>query len=144
MRKYQIKRKTKETEISIQINLDGTGKATISTGNGFLDHLLNQISRHGLIDLNIKAIGDIETGWHHTVEDVGISLGFSKPYNNSDSHEIESRLLLYKRMGVWGPRYSIRICRASQWAKMKYASKIKRFVWRFFGDYRYSQGNQTG
>jgi len=74
-RKAQIKRKTKETDISIEINLDGTGEAAISTGNGFLDHLLNQLSRHGLIDLNIKAIGDVETGWHHTVEDIGISLG---------------------------------------------------------------------
>ncbi|MBH52596.1 MAG: imidazoleglycerol-phosphate dehydratase [Chloroflexi bacterium] len=74
-RKAQIKRKTKETDISIKINLDGKGLSSISTGNGFLDHLLNQIPRHGLIDLEIKAVGDIETGWHHTVEDVGISLG---------------------------------------------------------------------
>lgn len=74
-RKAQIKRKTKETDISIKINLDGKGISSISTGNGFLDHLLNQIPRHGLIDLEITAVGDIETGWHHTVEDVGISLG---------------------------------------------------------------------
>ncbi len=68
-------RKTGETEVSIQINLDGMGKSDIVTGNGMLDHLISQIARHGLIDIEIKALGDLHTGWHHTVEDVGIGFG---------------------------------------------------------------------
>jgi imidazoleglycerol-phosphate dehydratase / histidinol-phosphatase len=70
-----IERKTKETQISIEIDLDGTGKSEISTGLGFFDHMLEQISRHGLIDLNIKVKGDIEVDEHHTIEDTAIALG---------------------------------------------------------------------
>jgi imidazoleglycerol-phosphate dehydratase len=69
-------RKTGETDVSVIIGLDGTGAAQIDTGNGMLDHLLNQLCRHGLIDLQVKATGDSAlTGWHHTVEDTGIALG---------------------------------------------------------------------
>ena len=69
-------RKTGETEVSVTIGLDGTGAAQIDTGNGMLDHLLNQLCRHGLMDIQLKAIGDSAlTGWHHTVEDCGIALG---------------------------------------------------------------------
>ena len=68
-------RKTNETEINIKINLDGTGQYDIKTGNGMLDHLLAQIARHGLMDLNIQASGDIEVGYHHLVEDIAITLG---------------------------------------------------------------------
>lgn len=70
-----VKRKTSETEISIDVNLDGKGECNISTNVAFLDHMLSQIARHGLFDLNIKAKGDIEIDFHHTVEDVGIVLG---------------------------------------------------------------------
>jgi len=70
-----LKRNTGETRISVEINLDGVGEYTIKTGNAFFDHLLAQISRHGLIDIKLSASGDIETGLHHTVEDVGILLG---------------------------------------------------------------------
>ncbi len=74
-RKATINRKTGETDISMTLDLEGTGQYTVSTGNGFLDHMLAQISRHGLFDLDVKAKGDIETGWHHLVEDCGIVFG---------------------------------------------------------------------
>jgi len=69
-------RKTGETDVSVRIGLDGTGQSAIDSGNGMLDHLLNQLCRHGLIDLDVKASGDSkQTGWHHTVEDCGIAMG---------------------------------------------------------------------
>lgn len=74
-RKASIQRKTSETNISIEINLDGTGKPDISTGLKFFDHMLEQISRHGLVDLSIKCEGDLEVDEHHTIEDVAIALG---------------------------------------------------------------------
>jgi imidazoleglycerol-phosphate dehydratase len=74
-RKAAIERTTRETQISVSINLDGQGNSEVSTGNGMLDHLINQLSRHGLIDINLQAQGDLETGWHHLVEDTGICLG---------------------------------------------------------------------
>ncbi len=70
-----IERKTNETEIALTINLDGQGVYDVDTGNGFLDHMVCQISRHGLIDITLHAKGDIHTGWHHLVEDVAITLG---------------------------------------------------------------------
>jgi imidazoleglycerol-phosphate dehydratase len=70
-----INRKTGETDIQLTINLDGTGVYEVDTGNGFLDHMVSQISRHGLIDINLKAKGDVHVGWHHLVEDVAITLG---------------------------------------------------------------------
>lgn len=80
LRQAEIKRKTKETDISIFINIDGQGISEIDTGVPFLDHMLNQISSHGLFDLRIKAVGDTFIDDHHTNEDVGIALGkaFSK------------------------------------------------------------------
>ncbi|MFM2275660.1 MAG: hypothetical protein RL211_1532 [Pseudomonadota bacterium] len=71
----EVTRKTAETQISVKVNLDGTGKASLSTGIGFFDHMLDQIARHGLIDLDIQALGDLHIDGHHTVEDVGITLG---------------------------------------------------------------------
>ena len=70
-----IERNTLETQITCSINLDGTGKATFVTGVPFLDHMLDQVARHGLIDLDINAKGDLEIDAHHTVEDIGITLG---------------------------------------------------------------------
>ena len=70
-----VQRDTAETQISVRINLDGTGVANLSTGIGFFDHMLDQIARHGLIDLHIHAKGDLHIDGHHTVEDVGITLG---------------------------------------------------------------------
>jgi imidazoleglycerol-phosphate dehydratase len=75
MRLADVTRNTKETQIRVQLNLDGTGAATLSTGIGFFDHMLDQIARHGLFDLNISAQGDLHIDGHHTVEDVGITLG---------------------------------------------------------------------
>lgn len=70
-----IQRNTLETQISVTLNLDGTGKAALNTGLPFLNHMLDQIARHGLMDLDIQAKGDLEIDAHHTVEDIGISLG---------------------------------------------------------------------
>ncbi|SHG66731.1 imidazoleglycerol-phosphate dehydratase [Hydrocarboniphaga daqingensis] len=70
-----IARDTRETQIQVQINLDGTGTSDFATGVPFLDHMLDQVSRHGLIDLMVKAHGDLHIDAHHTVEDVGITLG---------------------------------------------------------------------
>ena len=74
-RTAQVRRDTKETQIQVRINLDGTGQSELSTGIGFFDHMLDQIARHGLIDLHIQATGDLHIDGHHTVEDVGIALG---------------------------------------------------------------------
>jgi imidazoleglycerol-phosphate dehydratase len=74
-RKASIARKTNETDITVEVDLDGSGKGTFETGVPLLEHMLDQIARHGLIDLNVKAIGDLEIDAHHTVEDVGITLG---------------------------------------------------------------------
>ena len=74
-RTASVQRETKETRISVDINLDGQGKGSFDIGVPFLEHMLDQIARHGLIDLNIKADGDLEIDAHHTVEDVGITLG---------------------------------------------------------------------
>ncbi|MCK5478734.1 MAG: imidazoleglycerol-phosphate dehydratase, partial [Methylococcales bacterium] len=74
-RTAQIERNTLETQIKITIDLDGTGKTSFQTGVPFLDHMLDQVARHGLIDLEINAKGDLEIDAHHTVEDIGITLG---------------------------------------------------------------------
>ncbi|WP_177132937.1 imidazoleglycerol-phosphate dehydratase HisB [Hydrogenophaga aromaticivorans] len=71
----EVQRNTAETQISVRINLDGSGASKLSTGIGFFDHMLDQIARHGLIDLDIQAQGDLHIDGHHTVEDVGITLG---------------------------------------------------------------------
>ncbi len=75
MRKGAVKRKTKETDVEVAIDLDGEGRASIATGIGFLDHMLDLLSRHSRIDLSIKAKGDLHIDQHHTTEDVGIALG---------------------------------------------------------------------
>lgn len=75
MRTATIERKTKETSIKVEINLDGTGKYHVSTGIGFLDHMLEQLSRHSLIDLTVEAKGDLHIDMHHTTEDTGIAIG---------------------------------------------------------------------
>lgn len=74
-RKAKLSRETSETQVSVEINIDGRGRYQVDTGNAMFDHLLAQLSRHGLMDLQVKATGDVEVGWHHLVEDVGIVLG---------------------------------------------------------------------
>jgi len=74
-RKASVARNTNETQIEISVNLDGTGVASFETGVPFLDHMLDQVARHGMIDLDIKANGDLHIDAHHTVEDIGITLG---------------------------------------------------------------------
>jgi imidazoleglycerol-phosphate dehydratase len=75
MRIAEISRQTEETQIQIKLDLDGTGKHEISTGVGFLDHMLTQLAVHGLFDLSVQATGDLEIDTHHTVEDVALALG---------------------------------------------------------------------
>lgn len=72
-----IERKTRETNVHVKLGLDGSGKATIGTGLGFFDHMLELVAGHGLFDLTVEASGDLQTGGHHTVEDVGICLGLA-------------------------------------------------------------------
>ena len=73
----EVRRDTKETRIRVRVDLDGRGEATLATGIGFFDHMLDQIARHGLIDLEVEAAGDLHIDGHHTVEDVGITLGMA-------------------------------------------------------------------
>jgi len=75
MRQAEVSRKTAETNIRVALNLDGTGQSKLATGIGFLDHMIDQIARHGLIDLDIQCEGDLHIDGHHTVEDIGITLG---------------------------------------------------------------------
>lgn len=75
MRKGSVKRKTKETDVEVSIDLDGTGRAQIATGIGFLDHMLDLLARHSRIDITVKAQGDLHIDHHHTTEDVGIAFG---------------------------------------------------------------------
>tara|TARA_Y100000589_G_scaffold297295_1_gene304991 strand:- start:1294 stop:1881 length:588 start_codon:yes stop_codon:yes gene_type:complete len=84
MRKYSISRKTKETEIKVDLNIDGSGKSKIETGIGFLDHMLEQLAKHSMFDITIKAQGDLHIDYHHTTEDSALSLGeaFAKSLGN--------------------------------------------------------------
>ncbi len=75
MRKYSIKRKTKETEIKVDLDLDGNGKSKIETGIGFLDHMIEQLAKHSMFDISIKAQGDLHIDYHHTTEDSALALG---------------------------------------------------------------------
>ena len=76
-RTADVRRDTKETQVRVRLDLDGTGQARLATGIGFFDHMLDQIARHGLVDLDIEAQGDLHIDGHHTVEDVGITLGMA-------------------------------------------------------------------
>lgn len=75
MRTAEVSRNTLETQIKVSINLDGTGVSKLSSGLGFLDHMIDQIARHGMMDINVEATGDLHIDAHHTVEDIGITLG---------------------------------------------------------------------
>ena len=83
-RQAQINRNTNETQISVALDLDGSGRSALATGVPFLDHMLDQIARHGVFDLDVKAAGDLHIDAHHTVEDIGITIGqaFSKAVGN--------------------------------------------------------------
>lgn len=74
-RRASVRRKTRETDIAVELTLDGTGKSQIATGIGFLDHMLDQLSRHGLFDLKVEATGDLHIDFHHTTEDTGYAIG---------------------------------------------------------------------
>ena len=77
MRKAEIQRDTKETQVRVAVDLDGHGEARLASGIPFLDHMLDQLARHGGLDLEVKAKGDLEIDAHHTVEDIGITLGMA-------------------------------------------------------------------
>ncbi len=77
MRTAEINRKTAETDISLKLNLDGSGKSSVDTGCGFLNHMLTLFARHGMFDMEIKCVGDIDVDYHHTAEDIGICLGLA-------------------------------------------------------------------
>ncbi|MCX5513844.1 imidazoleglycerol-phosphate dehydratase HisB [Kaistia algarum] len=77
MRSATIERKTKETEIEVTLDLDGTGRSDVASGIGFFDHMLDQLARHGMFDLTVRAKGDLHVDQHHTVEDVGIAIGLA-------------------------------------------------------------------
>ncbi len=85
----QIKRKTKETDISIDFNIDGKGKASIDTGIGFFNHMLNHVAKHGFFDINLAADGDLEIDCHHTIEDVGIVFGKAISESLGDKSQIK-------------------------------------------------------
>ncbi len=88
-RRAQVERVTKETQITVSVNLDGTGVCQVDTGIGFFDHMLEQIARHGLIDISIQAKGDLHIDGHHTVEDIGITLGQAVAQAVGDKRGIE-------------------------------------------------------
>ena len=77
MRKAEIQRDTKETQVFVSVDLDGSGRAELASGIPFLDHMLDQLARHGALDLDVRAKGDLEIDAHHTVEDIGITLGMA-------------------------------------------------------------------
>ena len=88
----EVTRKTGETDIVVKLDLDGSGVCDISTGVPFFDHMLNAFGRHGLFDLTVHAVGDVEVDAHHTVEDTGIVLGDRKSTRLNSSHGIGSRM----------------------------------------------------
>ena len=77
MRKAEIQRDTKETQVFVSVDLDGSGRAELASGIPFLDHMLDQVARHGTMDLTVRAKGDLEIDAHHTVEDIGITMGMA-------------------------------------------------------------------
>jgi imidazoleglycerol-phosphate dehydratase len=88
-RQADVTRNTKETQIRVVLSLDGTGQAQLATGIGFFDHMLDQIARHGLVDLHVQAQGDLHIDGHHTVEDVGITLGMAVAQALGDKRGIQ-------------------------------------------------------
>ena len=91
-RKASITRKTKETKIDVELNIDGKGKYKIDTGIGFLDHMLEQLSKHSSIDLKVKAKGDTHIDRHHTTEDTGIAIGECLKKHQKNSLELKDML----------------------------------------------------
>jgi imidazoleglycerol-phosphate dehydratase len=109
MRKAAIKRKTKETDIAVEIDLDGTGAATIATGIGFFDHMLDLLARHSRIDMTVQAKGDLHIDHHHTTEDVGIALGQAVKQALGDMKGITRYASLYMPMDETLTRVAIDI-----------------------------------
>ena len=104
----EIKRKTKETDILLNIDLDGSAKDQINTGVGFLDHMLDLFTRHGIFDLKVEAVGDLKVDAHHTVEDIGIVLGQAIKEALGDKESI-------KRYGTTFASYATNKCRYCYW-----------------------------
>ena len=110
MRIAQVKRETKETQIDVKVNLDGTGKHNISTGIGFLDHMMEQISCHSLIDIDMKINGDLHVDFHHVTEDCGIALGNAIKKALGDKKGINRFAFFYVPMDETLTRVVIDIC----------------------------------
>ena len=91
MRTAKIERKTKETQIRLELNLDGSGDGVIDTGVGFFNHMLELLKKHALVDLTVKAVGDVDVDYHHTVEDVGLVFGhlLAEFFNPGDYYETD-------------------------------------------------------
>ena len=98
MRKAEIQRTTGETSIRVVVDLDGTGSYRVSTGIGFLDHMLEQLSRHSLIDLEVEAKGDLHIDQHHTTEDTGIAIGEAVAKALGDKRGITRDAIAYSTM----------------------------------------------
>lgn len=106
MRKADISRKTRETDITVSLVIDGNGESNINTGIGFFDHMLDQLAKHGLFDLGVKAVGDLNVDAHHTVEDVGIVIGQALKDALGDKKSIkdtEQQLFPWMKPWPWCP-----------------------------------------
>ena len=107
MRTATTGRATKETQIDVTVNLDGTGQYNVSTGIGFLDHMMEQLSRHSLMDLDLKASGDLHIDMHHTVEDVGITIGeaISKALGERKGIRRYASAYIPTKLAIWIQNY---------------------------------------
>ena len=118
-RTAEVSRNTAETRITVRLNLDGTGQASLHTGIGFFDHMLEQIARHGLIDLEVHADGDLHIDGHHTVEDVGITIGQAQAWRVTE-HDYPHALvrLHWCKVTEWTGEFEMREGQQMAWQQL--------------------------